>query len=55
MHGFTGMIGHIIIKGIIYDIIFKLMRHLTLPEALGIGVLAIAGYWFFYRKTRRSW
>jgi len=50
------MIIHAIIKGIIYDIIFKAMRHMTLPEAIAFGVVVIGGYFIFSRifwQTRR--
>ena len=55
-HGIGSMIIHAIIKGIIYDIIFKAMRHMTLPEAIAFGVVVIGGYFIFSRifwQTRR--
>lgn len=41
---------HIIERAVIYDVIFRLMRHLTLPEAVGLAV--VVG-WIAFVGSRR--
>lgn len=43
-------IGNAVVHGIVYAIIFRIFRHMTLPEMLIVGVLVLAGMWFFSRK-----
>lgn len=43
-------IGTAIVHGIVYAIIFRLVRHMSLPELLVVGGLVLAGMWFFSRR-----
>lgn len=52
---------HVIERAVSYDIIFRLMRHLTLPEALAGGAVVIvvmlfgarlSGFARFHRRYR---
>lgn len=50
MHGHVAsFIVHAVVKGIIYDIVFKVLRHVGLPETLVIGAVAIFLFWLWNR------
>jgi hypothetical protein len=36
------MLIHIIERAVLYDVVFKVMRYLTLPEAIGVGCVVAA-------------
>ena len=44
-------IGNSIIHGLIYAVIFKAMRHLSLPQAIVVAIAGIAVVAWFHRRT----
>jgi hypothetical protein len=52
-YGLAHLIVGTIVKGVIYGVIFKLMRHLSLPEDIALGVVAVAVLAMMNR--RRGW
>ncbi len=58
--GWTDWIGHMLVSSVIhaliYSVIFRLMRGLTLPEAVVIAVVIIGAIWLWGRsRDRRGW
>lgn len=43
---------HIIERAVIYDVVFQVMRHLTLPEAIGLAVVVALIALIGSRRTR---
>ena len=43
-------IGNAVVHGVVYAMIFRIFRHMSLPEMLVVGGLVLAGMWFFSRK-----
>jgi hypothetical protein len=55
MHDFSHMLVSMVLHGIVYSAIWRLMRGLTLPEVLGVAVLAILAVWGWSRmRASRS-
>ena len=48
-------IGHMVVSsvvhGLIYDVIFKATRHLTVLQTVALAVVVIAGVWLVARLT----
>jgi len=46
-----------VVRGLIYAVIFKLLRHLSLPEAIILVVVVVGGVFLFSRSRsrRRTW
>ena len=58
--GWTDWIGHMLVSSVIhaliYSVIFRLMSHLTLPQALVLVVVVIAVLFVWARsRDRRGW
>ncbi|MDD2765518.1 MAG: hypothetical protein PHE83_16270 [Opitutaceae bacterium] len=53
------MIASSLIHAVIYGVVWRVMRHLTLPEDIGLAVLVIAGValfgWVGRPGYRRRW
>lgn len=55
MHGHVAsFIVHAVVKGIIYDVIFKTLRHVGLPETLAVAAVAIVLFWLWNRSKPGS-
>ena len=48
MHGFSHMLASSLVHGVIY----KLMRHMTLPEVIGMATVVLVGVYLWTRSTR---
>jgi hypothetical protein len=58
--GWTDWIGHMLVSSVIhaliYSVIFRLMRDLTLPQAIILAVVVIAALFLWARaRDRRGW
>ncbi len=49
---FGHMLAHMILRGLVYGMIFKLLRHLTLPETVALVAVVVAGFWFVGKAGR---
>lgn len=56
-HAATGWTGHMIVSslvhGLVYGLVFKVMRSLSLPEAIVlVGLVLVTIYWVARRRDR---
>jgi len=54
MHGFSHMLASSLVHGVIYGAIYKLMRHLTLPEVIGMAAVVLVGVYLWMHQSRPS-
>jgi hypothetical protein len=58
--GWVDWIAHILVSSVIhaliYSVIFRLMSHLTLPQAIVLAVVVIGAFFLWARsRDRRGW
>jgi glucose uptake protein GlcU len=49
---FGHMLAHMILRGLMYGMIFKLLRHLTLPETVALVAVVVGIFWFVGKSGR---
>ena len=58
-YGGGSWIGHMVISsvihGLIYSVIFRVLRHLSLSEIVLLAVLVIGGIYLWNRSNTRRW
>lgn len=51
---FGHMLAHMVLRGLVYGVIWKVLHQLTIPEALVLLAVAIAIYGLAWRGATRS-
>ena len=52
-HVFVGhMLAHIVLRALIYGLIWKVLSHLTLAEMVALVAIVIGLFWIFGRSAR---
>jgi 4-amino-4-deoxy-L-arabinose transferase-like glycosyltransferase len=46
------MLAHMVLRGLVYGLIWKMLRNLTLPETAGLVVIVVALFWLVVRANR---
>jgi hypothetical protein len=54
-YGIAHLIATTIVKGVIYSIIYKIVRQLSLPEDIILGVVVIAIAWLTMGRSVRRY